>query len=107
MRAFITINLKKSTNDKPESPVRSIELPYLTKNGLPVFTLDTEEPFFIGTDFIQIDAVPGMIGIAQKGDQIYCVDSHEEVQALPLRIITQKQYERFQHLEESFVKETV
>jgi hypothetical protein len=61
----------------------------------------------VGDEFLQVDAVPGMIGIGQKGDQIYCVDSNEEVQALPLRIITEKQYERFQHLEESFRKETV
>jgi hypothetical protein len=107
MRAFVTINLKKDVSDKPDSPVLGMKLPYLTKQGLPIFTLDTEESFFTTPDYLQIDAEPGMIGIAQKGDQIYCVDSNEEVQPLPLHIITQKQYERFLHLEESFPKQTV
>jgi hypothetical protein len=107
MRAFITINLKANTTDKPDSPVRGMNLPYLTRQGLPVFTLDTEPAFFVGPDWVQVDAFPGMIGIAQKGDQIYCVDADEEVQPLPFHIITHKQYERFLHLEESFKKETV
>jgi hypothetical protein len=107
MRAFITIMLKEQNNDKPDSPVRGMRLPYLTRHGLPVFTLDTEEAWFVGKDFVQVDAFPGMIGIAQKGDQIYCVDADEEVQPLPFHIITHKQYERFLHLQESFKAETV
>ena len=107
MRAFVTINLKKSVSDKPDSVVRGMDLPYLTRLGLPVFTLSTEEPFFVGDDYLQIDASPGMIGIGQKGDQIYCVDSEEEVQAIPLRVITKHQYDRLSMLENSFVRERV
>lgn len=107
MRAFVTISLKKKVADKPDSPVRGVELPYVTRHGLPVFTLDTEAAWFVGQDWVQVDAFPGMIGIGQKGDQIYCVDANEEVQALPFHIITQKQYERLIHLEESFKRETV
>jgi hypothetical protein len=110
MRAFITINLKDGEpvvpND-PDSPVRGMKLPYMTRHGLPVFTLETEDPFFVGPNWLQVDAFPGMIGIAQKGDQIYCVDAEEQAQQLPFHIITHKQYERFLHLQESFKAETV
>jgi hypothetical protein len=106
MRAFVTINLKKSVTDKPDSPVRGLDLPYLTRLGIPVFTLTTEESF-IGPDYIQVDAAPGMVGIAQKGDQIYIVDSNEDVQAIPLRVITKHQYDRLSLLENSFVRERV
>lgn len=108
MYAFVTILLKKKpVLDKPDSPVRGLELPYLTRQGIPVFTLSTEEPFFVGNDYLQVDATPGMIGIGQKGDQIYCVDSEGQVQAIPLKLITKHQYDRLSMLENSFIRERV
>lgn len=104
MRAFVTIPVEEKTIAKKGSAAYGLVLPYLSKNGLPLFTLDSENSPFVTADYVQVDAFPGMVGVTVTG-QVFTVDKEEEAQLLPIRVITQKEYERFVHLTESFKQE--
>lgn len=97
MRAFVTIS--KSHQGKPVhnasrlTAAEGLVLPYLSRNGLPAFTFEGDTPYPSTTEFQQIDALPGMIGISYR-DEIYVVDANGEAQHLPIRIVSQQEYER-------------
>lgn len=70
------------------SVARGLRLPYLSKFGLPVFMLDTEEPHYKDDDeYTILDAAPGMIGINQRGEDVYVIDAEGNAQLLPLQVV--------------------
>jgi len=109
VQAFVTVKLKNYTKpiDKPTSPAHGLRLPYVTRDGVPVFTLDTDDKTtYLSDDFIYVDATPGMVGVTLQG-QFYCIDQDENAQPLPIHLISERQYKRLLELEQSFKKERV
>jgi len=101
MRAFLTVNKENIPNVK--GSLVGYVMPYFTKVfGLPLFQFDTDEILFNPEN--QIDAVPGMVGTNIRGE-LFVVLGDESVIPTGGCIISDREYERYQYLQDSFTKE--
>lgn len=112
MRAYVVIDKKadeKRRNGSWTKKTNGLDFPYITKQWLPVFVLDGEHSFQATNpdEWQEIEAVPGMIGRNVIGDDIYVIDSAKEPRRIPIKIVTEREYERLRHFESSLTKEAV
>jgi hypothetical protein len=85
-----------------ESSIKGWRMPYLCRNGgMPVFVLDTQEPWFVPGYDKMLDAFPGMVGIAQGTDDIYVIDADGIAQRMSLHVLSEREYTHYVHLKES------
>lgn len=105
MKAYIELMKDDRNTDKPvaiskvTSPVVGLSLPYVTRNGFPAFFFEGEQPPMSDGESV-ILAPPGMVG-SHRNDNLYVIDSDGNAQKLPMRTISERDYERFQHLKNS------
>lgn len=82
---FVTVDYSQAG---PPSVVHGMRMPYLTRDGVPVFFLDTQE-VQVEFEFVDrlIDAPPGMIGSAFMTTDVYVIDADGNAQLLPLTVV--------------------
>jgi hypothetical protein len=84
-----------------------MRLPYMSRGAVPVFVLDTEEPWDLDMIDGLISAPPGMVGFAQHGDNMYVIDAEGNAQQIPFVVISEREHERCKLMGDSFRRETV
>jgi hypothetical protein len=90
------------TINNDNSDIKGWRMPYLCRaGGVPVFVLDTQEPWFVpGFDKL-LDAPPGMVGVMQGTDDMYVVDADGNAQRTGFHLLSERDYTHYIHLKES------
>lgn len=90
MKASICLvkdTLVNTSDREVQALTHGMRMPYLCRDGVPVFVLDTQEaPVELSCIDAVIGAIPGMIGYGYLTENVYVIDANGDAQLLSLSI---------------------